>query len=195
MPVYNIIKSVLGNFNQGNERFGHTAGTQCACNALFSIFWSNIRSVSCWTTNDLDKILIEGDRIYKSLNTQGYLSAEDRPTHIEISEIISRVNLLDLYTGEANLVEGHPFLTIPFNRFGNNNFNTCLMFINSYTLAIFKFDSRDICYLFDSHSRDGRGLSVRDGKSVCLKFENLNQLEAYIQVIYLEFSKKSPLVI
>ena len=45
-------------------------------------------------------------------------------------------------------------------------------------------------YVFDSHSRDERGLSVHDGKSVCLKFENLNEIESYIQVVYLEFQSR-----
>ena len=139
MPCYNILKSVLGNFNQGNERFGNTVantGSQCACNALFSIFWSNIRSVSFWTTNDLDKILIEGDRIYKALNRQGYLSVDDLPTDIEIAEFSSRVNLLELYTGEASLVPGNSFLTVPFCQ-RNNRCNTCLMFINNYTCLLY----------------------------------------------------------
>jgi hypothetical protein len=69
MPTYQIVKSVLGTFNQGSEQFGDTAGRQGACNSLFAIFWSKIRNVSNWRTSDLDKILVEGDKIYKSLNT------------------------------------------------------------------------------------------------------------------------------
>ena len=187
MPTYNILKAVLGSFNQGNIRFGSTAGRQCACNALFSVFWSNVRSVYFWTRNDLDKILIEGDRIYKSLNTHSYLSVDELPSTIDVAGYSSFVNLLELYTGEASLAPENFFLTIPFSEHLGRN--SCLMFINGYTIAIFKFSS-DVCYLFDSHSRDERGLSVVNGKSVCLKFENVKQLEVYIQVIYLEFQNR-----
>ena len=44
------------------------------------------------------------------------------------------------------------------------------------------------CYhLFDSHSRDERGLSVIDGTSVLIKFIDLFEIEKYIQVAYLEY--------
>ena len=32
-----ILKSVQGSYNQGNKRFGLTAGRQCTCNALSSV--------------------------------------------------------------------------------------------------------------------------------------------------------------
>ena len=43
------------------------------------------------------------------------------------------------------------------------------------------------CYLFDSHSRDERRLSVIDGTSVLMKFNDLLEIEKYIQVAYLEY--------
>eukprot|EP00111_Clytia_hemisphaerica_P000150 TCONS_00000347-protein len=75
MPAYQVSKAVLGSFNQANrEIFGQTAGTQCSANCLYAIFWSYVRRTSIWKTNDLDKILIEGDKLYKQLNTNDYLS-------------------------------------------------------------------------------------------------------------------------
>ena len=47
------------------------------------------------------------------------------------------------------------------------------------------------CYhLFDSHSRDERGLSVIDGTSVLMKFNDLFEIEKYIQVAYLEYTDR-----
>ena len=47
---YEVIKSVQGSYNQGNvSLFGETAGRQCACNAMFSMCWSFIKKISCWT--------------------------------------------------------------------------------------------------------------------------------------------------
>ena len=46
---------------------------------------------------------------------------------------------------------------------------------------------RNCYYLFDSHSRDERTLSVVDGKSVLMKFRDLYELEKYLQVAYLKY--------
>ena len=71
---YGILRTVQGSFNQGNiALFGDTAGRQCACNTLFSICWSVALEISFWKTIDLDFILVEGDKLYKSLNFHGYL--------------------------------------------------------------------------------------------------------------------------
>ena len=72
---YEIIRSVPGSFNQGNiALFGVTAGRQGACNALFSICWSVVRDVCFWKLVYLDYILVEGDKLYKLLEFQGYLN-------------------------------------------------------------------------------------------------------------------------
>ena len=43
--VNKIQKVVLGNFHQGNLKFGNTAGVQCACNALFAICFSVVKKI------------------------------------------------------------------------------------------------------------------------------------------------------
>ena len=66
---FEIVRTVQGSFNQDNVAlFGEIAGRQCACNALFSFCWSVVREISFWKTIDLDFILVEGDKLYKSLN-------------------------------------------------------------------------------------------------------------------------------
>ena len=66
---FEIVRTVQGSFSQGNVAlFRETTGRQCACNALFSICWSVVREICFWNTIDLDFILVEGDKLYKSLN-------------------------------------------------------------------------------------------------------------------------------
>ena len=188
MPTFNISEYVLGSFHQGNSRFGRTAGTQCACNSLFAIFLSNIRNVTLWSKNDLDTILIEGDCIYKSLNTNDFLAADELPRSLNFGGLQTNVEYLELLTGVATLVPNFPFLRANFQNL--NNGCQCLMFVSGFTIALFKSPLVDSCYLFDSHSRDERGLSVSDGQSVLLRFSSLLQLELYIQVLYLEYQDK-----
>ena len=73
--------------------FGETAGRQCACNVLFSVCWSLVRKISCWTTRDLDHILIQGDNMYKSLNKESFLSVDDLPREIHIFQFIASVEM------------------------------------------------------------------------------------------------------
>ena len=75
----NILKSVQGSFNQGNKRFGFTAGRQCTCNALTSVAFTLIKSQGTWNSRDMDFILENGDAIYKSLNIDGYVAMDELP--------------------------------------------------------------------------------------------------------------------
>lgn len=74
-PLYYIIlKVVQGNFNQSDPRFGSSAGTQCAANALMFICWSYIKTERYWVSHDLDDILSCGDSTYKEKGWQLWLS-------------------------------------------------------------------------------------------------------------------------
>ena len=89
--------------------FAETAGCQCASNALFLICWPLVRKISCWTTQDLECILIEGDNLYKSLNKVSFLSVDDLPREIQIFQYIVRVEMK-----VENLHDGLAFLGKPF---------------------------------------------------------------------------------
>ena len=89
------------------------------------------------------------------------------------------VNKFYLHDGEARICNTR-FLIDPF-RIGN----VALLFMNHTVTTIFAVGPK--YYLFDSHSRDSRGLAVSDGLSVLLKFSSLQQLENYIKVIHLEY--------
>ena len=65
---HKIIKLVQGSFNQGTlALFEENGGKQCACSVLFSLFWSVVCDICYCKSVDLDRILIEGDKLYKSL--------------------------------------------------------------------------------------------------------------------------------
>ena len=183
--IYSIKKSILGSFHQGDARFGSTRGTQCACNALFAICWSVIRKVSLWKTADLDHILIEGDKVYKSLNVLDFLAADQLPNVIIQSGRNFCITIDPIANETIDLVFQNGFLNIMQVYCNANGF---LLFISGYTIALILLN--DKFYIFDSHSRNERGLTVFDGKSVLLTFSNLHQLENYIQVCYLQCSNR-----
>lgn len=53
-------------------------------NALFSVCWAVIKKVSTWQNFDLDKILIEGDKICKLLHKDEYLAFDGLPKQLQI---------------------------------------------------------------------------------------------------------------
>ena len=127
--LYEVIKSVQGSFNQGNiSLFGETAGHQWGCNAMFSICWSLIRKISCWTHRDLDHILNEGDNLYKSLNKESFFSVDDLPRQIYIFRYIVNLEMI-----KETLHEGVAFLGEPFLRdifaLSHKSTNVCYLYV------------------------------------------------------------------
>ena len=93
-PTYSIEKVIQGSFHQGNPKFGRTAGVQCACSSLFTLSWSQVKTVSRWNKSDLNYVLTEGDLLYKSLNVVDMLTADHLPRSIFMCNIKFPVDYL-----------------------------------------------------------------------------------------------------
>ena len=65
------------------------------------------------------------------------------------------------------------------------NVDGFLLFISGFTIAAISKGPN--FYLFDSHSRDHRRLSVSNGTSVLFRFKDLFGIEKYTQVANLEY--------
>ena len=83
-PGPDFYKVVTGTFHQGDMKFGQTAVIQCTCHSFFAIAWSTVRKVTIWKGLDLDNVLNNGDQLFKSLNKQTVLSADELPNKIDI---------------------------------------------------------------------------------------------------------------
>ena len=42
-PTYSIEKIISGSFHQGDARFGHEEGIQCACSSIYALCWSQVK--------------------------------------------------------------------------------------------------------------------------------------------------------
>ena len=179
---------VQGSFSQGNiALFGETAGRQCACKPLFSICWSVVQEISFWKTIDLDFILVEGDKLYKSLNFQGYLNIDQLPRQVQILRYTVNLEILEENFHDDIAIYGESFLTV-FNISSVNNGSGCILFLCSYAVAMFKHvhGTGNVSYfLFDSCCRNSRGITDGEiGFSILMKFESLFQIETYIEEVY-----------
>ena len=72
-------------------------------------------------------------------------------------------------------------------RENENNASTTLSLLFMEGFATATISSGNCYYLFDSHSHEERGLSLIDGTSVLMKFNDLFDIEKCIQVAYLEY--------
>ena len=104
-PSYNLVKVVKASLHQANPMFGNTAGTQCACNALFSICWALWKNVGFWYTDDLDYILIKGDELRKSIKLNRYLGMEDLPNNVDVEGNNVTIKNIALITVELKVRE------------------------------------------------------------------------------------------
>ena len=126
--------------------------------------------------------VIQGDVLYKPLNTFDLLSADDLPRLVKIYKYEFDVTSLGLEKGQESLIPADPFLRtyVP-----GRNVDGFLLSISGFTIAAISKGPN--FYLFDSHSRDHRRLSVSNGTSVLLRFKDLFEIEKYTQVANLEY--------
>lgn len=180
------IKVTQGSFHQGDARFGQSAGTQCMCNALFSIFFSAVKRVYHWSTRDLDYILTEGNRIYVGLGqTSSYLSVDELPHQISMEgQAIQMVPLVDI----GGVLSGDFFVNL-LERIGYCG-NGIIMIIAGYSFSMIWSNSS--IHLFDSHAKDQNGFPSPEGKSVLLKFQTIRDVQSYLMQLYPPIIDESP---
>ena len=168
-----ILKSVQGSYNQGNERFGLTAGRQCTCNALSSVAFTLIKSPGTWNSKDMDFILENGDTIYKSLNIDGYVAMDELPKQFMFKNSTTFKADFQEYRVHpvyiTNLQLSFLFKDIPIDTSG------FLFTLRGLTMSV-TWTSKHY-FLFDSHSRNINGEIIPDGFSVLLKFSSRKSLE------------------
>ena len=75
-----LTKIVRVTHHQGDLRYGVTAGIQCSCMSLMSVYWNTFIAVTTWDGTDLD---VE-DRLFKSLNRYRLLGVDDLPRTVNI---------------------------------------------------------------------------------------------------------------
>ena len=176
---YQFLKAVNGSFNQGDARFGETAGRQCVCNSLVASVWSHLRNISFWNPWDLDTILIEGDKLYKSLGCDGFLSVHDIPNNVNIYGEVASIELLSDIT---RVHSSDDPLHLDLGKQDICIGSGILFFIRS--ACCFILFRKRVIFLFDPHSRDAQGRVAHNGFSVLLRFGNLHEVEKYIVQIH-----------
>ena len=124
--------------SQKYHLFGESAGRQCVCNALFSISWSFVCGICCWRFPDLDYILVESHKLYKSLRFENYLHMDQLPRQVKTFEHTTNFEILEENLYDSKAVYGDFFLTDAFT-VKNVNTSSCILLLCSYALALFRY--------------------------------------------------------
>ncbi|XP_030833068.1 uncharacterized protein LOC105443208 isoform X1 [Strongylocentrotus purpuratus] len=181
MEQNTLVKCVaLGNFHQGNARFGFYSGKQCVSNSFAAILYSKITDVTQWQKQDLDKVLNYGNELYKFIQ----LSSGINDNFLLISELPDQLEAFDVHykmqcsQSVMGTICGNESFLINFNAVTLKDalhqeldrHDACFCTFSGQTFAIISTQKQ--YFIFDSHSRDRHGLMTDDGTSVVLCTSN-----------------------
>ena len=162
-----IVKSVQGSFHQGNLKFGYSAGIQCSCNSLFSVYWSKVRKLNIWKQTDLDYILEKGNDIFKAQNKHRMLYVDEIPDSFLIEGREIQIEKLRIVDGEfiPSNVDNKFVNFVDLDYVQESNSTGIVMFMGRpYEMCMsINFDSTENLFLFDSHSRGQLGEHIPEG--------------------------------
>ena len=180
---YNVVQ---GNFHQNNHHlFGeHSAGRQCTCNGLCALALNEIFPCCFWAADDLDTLLYAGNALYshitRAVDEPGYLLLSELPDEFRFQDSLFRAHFGDSCYGLVNEnCEGFPDLGVSLNNIFAQH-TTCLLTVNFYTITLLKDVSLSQFFVFDSHSRNHKGLFTPEGTATLVQCNSVEQLHRYL---------------
>ncbi|CAC5377893.1 unnamed protein product [Mytilus coruscus] len=154
-------------------------------NCLSALAHSKFKSLKDWDQKYLDKVLIDGNKIYSNIHGDKiHLLVSDLPGMIEMSGKLLKISRKESITAVID-----NYGTIDFREFGNSlpldqalqesliDYDAC--FICAFDTTFLALKHNQDLLLFDSHARNKFGLQDSDGKSLLLKLNNLDHLYQY----------------
>ncbi|KAJ8051200.1 hypothetical protein HOLleu_04679 [Holothuria leucospilota] len=180
---------VKGLFHQGDRQFSESsAGRQCSCNALVAIAFLNMYDVI--TPSHVNKILQEGDKLYRiirerllcsgKLHISERLTTNDLPSQLFMGNVLHKFKHFESIYGRLHADNSssdtsnlEPLHVIVHRAFQISNTN--IMVIGNDMITLFN-NGKDRCGIFDSHSRNNKGMPTVDGHAVLLYFPSLPTL-------------------
>uniref|UniRef100_A0A8P4FZU0 ubiquitinyl hydrolase 1 n=1 Tax=Dicentrarchus labrax TaxID=13489 RepID=A0A8P4FZU0_DICLA len=182
--------SVRGSFHQADTRFQH-AGVQCMAISLVAVAKHSIDSVFSWQTNNLDKVVVLGNKLYNTLRDSNVtsevselLSVPDLPRHSVIDGQTFDFEYGDCVSGYVDVVTGDLIDAgvITSLRSGLDKmfskYHTCFLTLGGNTCAIIGEGGRFA--VVDSHARSADGMVDVEGKSVVVYFTCLDDVFGHI---------------
>ena len=182
---------VLGNFHQASrDKFRHSAvGSQCSSMCISAIVAAAVFPPTYWDADDLDAILMEGDRRHLEILSGKGWPLERRETKLGIDEM---QEIWDIEINGKRLTAKVEISSAKYDLLKNSaslvdtvlkcNENTpCILRLYDSYVAVLSGDNNSF-YVFDSHARNRDGEVNPDGASCLLHFQTRQGLIQYIKL-------------
>ena len=176
--VNNKVRFVQSSFHQGN-----IFSTVLMHWHVFN-YRSLFKRVSLFDFKDLNDISVQGDQIYKGLEKNYFLNADQISRQVNVADVLVELDFTQnkfvmLFSDQND----HSYLIncltgdVPSN--GSKFFITCVC------ITIIPFENH--VYLFDSHSRDVFGMPNENGFFICINFPNYKSVVTYIYNLFVNY--------
>ena len=164
--------------------FNHSSvGCQCLPNCLIACTMTAVQEPSTWTTDTMNYILQEGDKIYQHIDAgHDFLLPTDLPTCVHVcNRIFNVVRGKEAFgTFTENLQKTKNILSVlcTFIQTTETSVLICLGDQSgSSGLTVLSQDTS--MYIFDSHSRDDFGMPSANGTAVLMHFKNIESTVSF----------------
>ncbi|XP_077967734.1 uncharacterized protein LOC144421969 [Styela clava] len=191
-------KVVTGEFSQSDARFNFSSrGRQCIANCLIALIKHANTRATLWRSNDLDEILVEGDKLYRGVQDflgyiDNYLMVTELPSTYELNDVLHEIKYQSPLTGAVGSSEAPSEHMVGIMSLADALAETfsssvCALFtLNSNTLGIIKDEST--YFVFDPHSRNRDGMVCYNGTSITLEFGCLDDVHCHLQILHRNIS-------
>ena len=172
--------------HQGDTNLFHpySVGRQCLPNSLIACVMSAIEEPSNWTTETMDHILHEGDKLYQSIDTeQELLLPSDLPRCVTVKNRVCHIITgKEAYGSFVQDITETKIILSALCTLLHKTSTSALLCIGDKTgsSAIAVFTNSTSLFIFDSHSRDNSGMPCPNGTAVLMKFDNVDNTASYI---------------
>ena len=172
--------------HQGDPNIFHpqSVGRQCLPNSLMACVMAAIEQPSNWTTETMDYILHEGDKLYSNIDVGNeLLLPSDLPTCVHINNKVYQIVRGKEAFGSfvENVAETRKIL-FALCTFIQKTMTSALLCVGdkmgASAIAILSVNTS--FFIFDAHSRNNCGMPCPDGTSVLMQFSDVDETVSYI---------------
>ena len=185
-------KTIVAPYSQGNSAvFGSNAGKQCVAMTLIAKLFDFIFSIR--SSRDLVEIMNFGNELYTRLShSAGHqlLMLKELPEVLCLRETMYRVKYSDSYFGNLYnfndyTIDSHCLPLIEaFELLLRDNFKSFILTITICTVGIL-VKCNGTFKVFDSHSRDSKGMFDPCGNCVLIETASLDKVVEYFENLYI----------
>jgi hypothetical protein len=183
---------ILGSFSQADSMFSEESrGSQCTSNALCALIYAKYTSLN--TRKDLDKVLLEGDLLYKRIICNLHRRNLFKSSLINFDELPHVVNVFnkDIRIQKFPVISGvctQQFVTMHlpylYQALDTAFITHSHILVMTGIVCSAVFHKENQYFFFDSHSHCLNGLSSENGTSLLILFHQLQDLVTFMYAVY-----------